>query len=77
MITHLEPDILECKVQWALGSITTNKATGGDGIPVGLFQILKDDAVKVWHSLCQQIRKTQTVATGLEMVSFHSNPKER
>ena len=54
-----------------------NKATGGDGIPVELFQILKVDAVKVWHSICQQIWKTQTVATGLEMVSFHSNPKER
>ena len=59
MITHLEPDILECKVQWALGSITTNKASGGDGIPVELFQILKDDAVKVLHSICQQIWKTQ------------------
>ena len=59
MITHLEPDILECEVKWALGSITTNKASGGDGIPVELFQILKDDAVKVLHSLCQQIWKTQ------------------
>ena len=55
VITHLEPDILECEVKWALGSITTNKATGGDGIPVELFQILKDDAVKVLHSICQQI----------------------
>ena len=54
MITHLEPDILECEVKWALGSITTNKASGGDGIPVELFQILKDDAVKVLHSICQQ-----------------------
>ena len=53
VITHLEPDILECKVKWALGSITTNKASGGDGIPVELFQILKDDAVKVLHSTCQ------------------------
>ena len=53
VITHLEPDILECKVKWALGSITTNKASGGDGIPVELFQILKDDAVKVLHSICQ------------------------
>ena len=53
--THLEPDILECEVRWALGSITTNKASGGDGIPVELFQILKDDAVKVLHSICQQI----------------------
>ena len=59
MITHLEPDILECKVKWALGSITTKKASGGDGIPVELFQILKDDAVKVLHSICQQIWKTQ------------------
>ena len=59
MITHLEPDILECEVKQALGSITTNKASGGDGIPVELFQILKDDAVKVLHSICQQIGKTQ------------------
>ena len=59
MITHLEPDILEYKVKWALGSITMNKASGGDGIPAELFQILKDDAVKVLHSICQQIWKTQ------------------
>ena len=59
MITHLEPDILECEVKWALESIATNKASGGDGIPVELFQILKDDAVKVLHSICQQIWKTQ------------------
>ena len=59
MITHLEPDILEWKVKWALGSITTNKVSGGDGIPVELFQILKDDAVKVLHSICQKIWKTQ------------------
>ena len=59
VITHLEPDILECKVNWALGSIMTNKASGGDGIPVELFQILKDDAVKVLHTICQQIWKTQ------------------
>ena len=59
MITHLEPDILECEVQWALGSITTNKASGGDGISVELFQILKDDAMKVLHSICQQIWKIQ------------------
>ena len=59
VITHLEPDILECEVKWALGSITTNKASGGDVIPVELFQILKDDAVKVLHSICQQIWKTQ------------------
>ena len=58
-ITHLEPDILECEVQWALGSITMNKASGGDGIPVELYQILKDDAVKVLHSICHQIWKTQ------------------
>ena len=58
-ITHLEPDILECEVKWALGSISTNKASTGDGIPVELFQILKDDAVKVLHSICQQIWKTQ------------------
>ena len=59
MITHLEPYILKCEVKWALGSITTNKASGGDGIPVEQFQILKDDAVKVLHSICQQIWKTQ------------------
>ena len=59
VITHLEPDILECEVKWALGCITMNKASGGDGIPVELFQILKDDAVKVLHSICQQIWKTQ------------------
>ena len=58
-ITHLEPDILECEVKWALESITTNKESGGDGIPVELFQILEDDAVKVLHSICQQIWKTQ------------------
>ena len=57
--THLEPDILECEVKWALGSITTNKASGGDGISIELFQSLKDDAVKVLHSICQQIGKTQ------------------
>ena len=76
VITDLEPNILECEVKWALESITTNKASGGDGIPVELFQILKDDAVKVLHSICQQIWKT-AVATRLENVSFHSNPKER
>ena len=59
MNTHLEPDILECEVKWALGSINMNKASGGDGIPGELFQILKDDAVKVLHSVCQQIWKTQ------------------
>ena len=76
VITHLEPDILECEVKWALGSITTNKASGGDGIPVELFQILKDDAVKVLHSICQQIWKLFSGhKTG--NVSFHSSPKER
>ena len=59
VITKLEPEILECEVKWALGSITTNKASGGDGIPVELFQILKDDAMKVLHQICQQIWKTQ------------------
>ena len=59
LITHLEPDILECEVKWTLGSITTNKASGGDAIPAELFQILKDDAVKMLHSICQQIWKTQ------------------
>ena len=83
MITYLEPHILECEATWALESITMNKASGGDGIPVELFQILKDDAVKVLHSICQQIWKTQQCwktqgkSTGLENVSFHSNPKER
>ena len=69
VITHLKPDILECEVKKALGSITMNKASGGDGIPVELFPILKDDAVKVLHSICQQIWKT-AVATGLEKVIF-------
>ena len=59
VITHLEPDMLECEVKWTLGDITMNKASGGDGIPVELFQILKDDTVKVLHSICQQIGKTQ------------------
>ena len=59
VITHLEPDILECEVKWALGSITMNKASGGEGIPVELFQILKDDAMKKLHSVCQQIWKTK------------------
>ena len=59
VITYLEPDILECEVKWALGSITMNRASGGDGIPVELFKILKDDAVKLLHSICQQIRETQ------------------
>ena len=75
MITHLEPDILECEVKWALESITTNKASGGDGIPVELFQILKDDAVKVLHSIRQHLENS-AVATGSDKVSFHSNPKK-
>ena len=73
VVAHLEPDILECEVKWALGSITKNKASGGDGILAEVFQILKDDAIKVLHSICQQIWKTyQNLATGLEEVSFHS-----
>ena len=76
VITHLEPDILECEVKWALESITMNKASGGDGIPVELFQILKDDAVKVLHSVPANLENS-AVATGLENVSFPSNPKER
>ena len=76
VITHLEPGILKCKVKWTLGSITMNKASGGDGIPVELFQILKDDAVKVLNSICQQIWKAQQWP-GLEKISSHSNPKER
>ena len=76
MITHLEPDILECEVKWALGSIIMNKATVGDGIPVELFQILKDDAVKVLHSICQQIWKTQHgLRTGKGQFSFQSQRK--
>ena len=70
MITHLEPDILECEVKWALESITVNKASGGDGIPVELFQILKDDAVKVLHSICQQIWKTQQWPQGWKRSVF-------
>ena len=74
--THLEPDILKCEVKWALGSISTNKAGRGDGIPVDLFQILKEDAVKVMHSICQQIWKTQQWPQGWKRC-FHSNLKER
>ena len=74
MITHLEPDILECEVKWALGSITTNKASGGDGIPVELFQILNDDTAKVVHSICQQVWKTQQWPQDLKRSGFHSNP---
>ena len=77
VITHLEPDILECEVEWALGRMTTKKASGGDGIPVELFQILKDDAVKVLHSTYPANLENSAVATGLEKVSFHYNPKER
>ena len=73
VITHLEPDILECEVKWALESITMNKASGGDGIPIELFQILKDDAVKVLQSVFGNLENS-AVATGLEKVSFHSNP---
>ena len=76
VITHLEPDILECKLKWALGSITMNKASGGDGIPVELFQILKDDAKSATLNLPANLENS-AVATGLEKVSFHSNPKER
>ena len=75
VITHLEPDILECEVKWALESITTNKASGGDEIPIELFQILKDDATKVLHSICQQIWETQQWPQ-TKKVSFHSNPKK-
>ena len=76
LITHLEPDILECEVKWALESITMNKASEGDGIPVELFQILKDDAVKVLHSICQQIGKTQQChRTGKGQFSFQSQRK--
>ena len=76
VITHLEPDILECEVKWALGSMTTNKASGGDGIPMELFQILKDDAVKVLHSICQQFGKlTSGHRTGKGQFSFQSQRK--
>ena len=75
MITHLEPDILECEVKWALESITMNKASGGDGIPVELFQILKDDSVTVLNMPANL--ENSAVTTRLEKVSFHSNPKER
>ena len=75
MITYLGPDTLECQVKWALGSITMNKASGGDGIPVELFQILKDDAVKVPHSISQQIWKT-AVATGWKRSVFIPIPKK-
>ena len=77
VITHLEPDILECEVKWALESITTKKASGGVGIPVELFQNLEDDAVKALHSNMPANLENSAVATGLERASFHSNPKER
>ena len=76
MFTHLEPDILECEVKWASGSINTNKAGGGDGIPVELFQILKDDAVKVLHSIHQQIRKTQQWPQDWKRSVFFPIPKK-
>jgi len=76
VITHLEPEILECEVRWALGSITTNKASGGDGIPVELFKILKDDAVKVLHSVCQQIWKTQQWSQAWKRLVFIPIPKK-
>ena len=76
VITHLEPDILECEVKWVLGSITMNKASGGDGIPVELFQILKDDAVKVLHSICQHIWKTQQWRQDWERSVFIPIPKK-
>ena len=77
MITHLEPDVLECEVNWALGSNTMKKASGGDGISVELFQILKYDAVKVLHSICQQIWKTQQWPQDGKMSVFISIPKKR
>ena len=76
MITHLEPDILECEVSWALGSITMNKASGGDGIPVELFQMLKDDSVKVLHSIGQQIWKTQQLPQDWKRSVFIPVPKK-
>ena len=76
VVTHLEPDILECEVKWALGSITTNKAFGGDGIPAELFKILKDDAVKVLHSICQKIWKTQQWPQDWKRSAFIPIPKK-
>ena len=76
VITHLEPHILECEVKWALGSITTNKASGGGGIPVGLFQILKVDTVKVLHLICQHILKTQQWPQDLKRLVFITIPKK-
>ena len=77
IITHLEPDMLECEVKWALGNISINKASGGDRIPAELFEILKDDVVKMLHSKCQENLESSAVATRLENVSFHYNSKER
>ena len=77
VITHLEPDIMECEVKWALESITMNQANGGDGIPVELFQILKDDACESAAPHMPANLENSAVATGLEKVSFHSNPKEK
>ena len=76
VVTYLEPDILDCEVKWALGSITRNKASGGDGIPVVLFHILKDDAVKVLHSICQQIWKTQQLQQDWKRSVFIPIPKK-
>ena len=76
MITHLEPDILECEVKWALGSVTANKASGGDGIPVELFQFVKDVAVKVLHSICHQIWKTQQGPQDWKRSVFTPIPKK-
>ena len=76
MITHLEPDILECEVKWALGNIAMNKASGGDEIPVELFQILKDDAVKVLHSICQHISKTHQWPQDWKRAVFIPIPKK-
>ena len=76
MVTHLEPDILECEVKWALESITMNKASGGDGIPAELFQMLKDDAVKVLHSICQQIWQTQQWPQDWKRSVFIPTPKK-
>ena len=76
VVTYLEPDILECEVKWAIGSITMNKDSGGDGIPVEMFQILKDDAVKVLHSICQQIWKTQQCPQDCKKSAFIPIPKK-
>ena len=77
VVTHLDPNILQCEVKWALGSITMKKARGVDGIPVELFQVLEDDVMKVLHRICQQIWKTQQCPQDWKKVNLHSNPKER